>query len=127
MCVRLHVRANVCPPIFEIGITETLKHAAKTERPDSAVTSIERSLSRNNHKDMSVDEVLELIDRMRQGSIVGSVGPLHGPGRQRSHASAGQPDRPGRKGQAEGVRCQDLPGGIKPSRCTECWAMQTKG
>ncbi len=35
-----------------------------------------------------------VIDRMRQGSIVGSVGPLHGPGRQRSHASAGQPDRP---------------------------------
>jgi hypothetical protein len=39
-----------------------------------------------------------LIDRMWQGSIVGSVaatvGPLHGPGRKRSHASAGQPDRP---------------------------------
>jgi hypothetical protein len=35
-----------------------------------------------------------VIDRMRQGSTVGSVGPLHGPGRQRSHASAGQPDRP---------------------------------
>ncbi len=35
-----------------------------------------------------------MIDRMRQGSIVGSLGPLHGPGRQRSHASAGQPDRP---------------------------------
>ena len=35
-----------------------------------------------------------VIDRMRQGSIVGSVGPLHGPGRQRSHASAGQPGRP---------------------------------
>ncbi len=34
-----------------------------------------------------------MIDRMRQGSIVGSVGPLHGPGRQRSHASAGQPGR----------------------------------
>ncbi len=34
-----------------------------------------------------------VIDRMRQGSIVGSVGPLHGPGRQRSHASAGQPGR----------------------------------
>ena len=31
---------------------------------------------------------------MRQGSIVGSVGLLHGPGRQRSHASAGQQDRP---------------------------------
>ena len=31
---------------------------------------------------------------MRQGSIFGSVGPLHGPGRQRSHAIAGQPDRP---------------------------------
>ena len=30
-----------------------------------------------------------VIDRMRQGSIVGSVRPLHGPGRQRSHASAG--------------------------------------
>ena len=27
-------------------------------------------------------------------SIVGSVGPLYGPGRQRSHASAGQPGRP---------------------------------
>ena len=27
-------------------------------------------------------------------SIVGSVGPLHGPGLQRSQASAGQPDRP---------------------------------
>ncbi len=36
-----------------------------------------------------------VIDLMRQGSIVGSVGPLHGPGRpQRSHASAGQPDQP---------------------------------
>ena len=35
-----------------------------------------------------------LIDRMRHWSIVGSVGPLHGPGQQRSHASAGQPDRP---------------------------------
>jgi hypothetical protein len=33
-------------------------------------------------------------DRMRHWSIVGSVGPLHGPGRQRSHASAGQPGRP---------------------------------
>jgi hypothetical protein len=32
-----------------------------------------------------------LFDRMRQGSIVGSVGPLHGPGWQLSHASAGQP------------------------------------
>jgi hypothetical protein len=31
---------------------------------------------------------------MYLGSIVGSVGPLHGPGQQRSHASAGQPDRP---------------------------------
>ncbi len=27
-------------------------------------------------------------------SIVGSVRPLHGPGRQWSHASAGQPGRP---------------------------------
>jgi hypothetical protein len=35
-----------------------------------------------------------MIDLMRQGNIVGSVGPLHGPGRQRSRASAGQPDRP---------------------------------
>ncbi len=39
-----------------------------------------------------------VIDRMRQWtlewSIVGSVRPLHGPGRQRSHASAGQPGRP---------------------------------
>jgi hypothetical protein len=31
------------------------------------------------------------IDRMQQGSIVESFGPLHGPGRRRSHASAGQP------------------------------------
>jgi hypothetical protein len=30
---------------------------------------------------------------MRLWSIVGSVGPLHGPGRQRSNASAGQPGR----------------------------------
>ena len=35
-----------------------------------------------------------MIDRMIPCRIVGSVGPLHGPGRQRSHASAGQPDRP---------------------------------
>ncbi len=35
-----------------------------------------------------------VIGHMQQGSIVGSVGPLHGPGRQRSHESAGQPDRP---------------------------------
>ncbi len=35
-----------------------------------------------------------VIDRMRHWSIVGSVGPLHGPGRQRLHASAGQPGRP---------------------------------
>jgi hypothetical protein len=35
-----------------------------------------------------------VIDRMLQGSIIGSVGPLHGPDWQRSHASAGQPDRP---------------------------------
>ncbi len=35
-----------------------------------------------------------MIDRMRHWSIFGSVGPLHGPGRQRSHASAGQPGRP---------------------------------
>ena len=35
-----------------------------------------------------------LIDSMLQWSIVWSVGPLHGPGSQRSHASAGQPDRP---------------------------------
>ncbi len=35
-----------------------------------------------------------IINSMRQGSIIGSVGPLHGPGRQRSHASAGKPDRP---------------------------------
>jgi hypothetical protein len=35
-----------------------------------------------------------VIDRMRHWSIVGSVGPLHGPGRQRSHASAGQPGHP---------------------------------
>ena len=31
-----------------------------------------------------------MIDRMRQGSIIGSIGP----GRQRSLASVGQPDRP---------------------------------
>ncbi len=35
-----------------------------------------------------------LIDRIRHWIIVGSVGPLHWPGRQRSHASAGQPGRP---------------------------------
>jgi hypothetical protein len=35
-----------------------------------------------------------VIDHMRQGSIVWSVRPLRGPGRQRSHASAGQADRP---------------------------------
>jgi hypothetical protein len=35
-----------------------------------------------------------VIDRMRHLSIVGSVGSLHGPGQQRSHASAGQPGRP---------------------------------
>ncbi len=35
-----------------------------------------------------------VIERKRQGSIVGSFGPLHGPCRQRSHASPGQPDRP---------------------------------
>ena len=34
------------------------------------------------------------LNRMRQWSIVGSVGWLHGPGRQRSHASVGQPGRP---------------------------------
>jgi hypothetical protein len=34
-----------------------------------------------------------VIDLMRQGSIVSSVGPLRGQGRQRSHASSGQPDR----------------------------------
>jgi hypothetical protein len=34
-----------------------------------------------------------MIDSMLHWSIVGSVGPLHGPGRQRSHASAGQPGR----------------------------------
>jgi hypothetical protein len=34
-----------------------------------------------------------VIDHIRRGDIVGSVGPLHGPGRQRSHASAGQPGR----------------------------------
>ncbi len=33
----------------------------------------------------------QMIDRMRHWSIVGSVGPLRGPGRQRPHASAGQP------------------------------------
>jgi hypothetical protein len=33
------------------------------------------------------------IDSMQYWSIVGSVGPLHGPGRQRPHASAGQPGR----------------------------------
>jgi hypothetical protein len=32
-----------------------------------------------------------VIDRMRHWSIVGSVGPLHGPGRQWSHASAAVP------------------------------------
>ncbi len=35
-----------------------------------------------------------VIDCMRQGSIVGSVGQLHWPGLQRSRASAGQQDRP---------------------------------
>ncbi len=34
-----------------------------------------------------------LIDHMRHWSIVGPVRPLHGPGRQRLHASAGQPGR----------------------------------
>ncbi len=39
---------------------------------------------------------MNLIERMRRGSIVGSVGPLHGPGPglQRAHASAGQQDSP---------------------------------
>ena len=36
----------------------------------------------------------DVIDRMRHWSIVGSVGPLHGPSRRRSHASAGQPGCP---------------------------------
>ncbi len=40
-----------------------------------------------------------VIDHVRQGSIVGSVGLLHGTGRQRSHASAGQPDRPSPEGE----------------------------
>jgi hypothetical protein len=44
-----------------------------------------------------------VIDRMRQGSIVGSVRPLHGPGRQRSRASAGQQDRP--EGECLNVTC----------------------
>jgi hypothetical protein len=41
----------------------------------------------------------DVIDRMRHWSIVGSVGPLHGPDRQRSHGCAGQPDSPEGKGQ----------------------------
>jgi hypothetical protein len=39
-------------------------------------------------------QYMQMIDPMQQRSIIGSVGLLHGPGRQRSHASAGQPDRP---------------------------------
>jgi hypothetical protein len=51
---------------------------------------------------------------MRQWGIVGSVRPLYGPGRQRSHASTGQPDHPARTilgrprvilGRAAGGRC----------------------
>jgi hypothetical protein len=41
-----------------------------------------------------ISHTVILIDHTRQGSIVGSVVSLHGPDRQRSHASAGQPDRP---------------------------------
>ncbi len=41
---------------------------------------------------MCLRSAAPVIDRMRQGSIVGLVGPLHGPGWQRSHASVGQPD-----------------------------------
>jgi hypothetical protein len=36
----------------------------------------------------------EWLNRMRQWSIVWSVGPLYGSGRQRPHACAGQPGRP---------------------------------
>ncbi len=60
---------------------------------DAARTSTERAAPTTPPRGM--------IDRMRQGSIVGSVGPLHGPGRQRSVASAGQPDRPDSNSEGE--------------------------
>ncbi len=45
--------------------------------------------------EVAIDDCKQsLIEHMRQKGIVGSVGPLHGPIRQRSHASADQPDRP---------------------------------
>jgi hypothetical protein len=84
-------------------------HKEPSHRPSSravgAATAGARRVGRSEpvrvgplHVDRSGER--RLIDRMRQGSIVGSVGPLHGPGRQRSDTSAGQPDRPEGEDQA---------------------------
>ena len=53
----------------------------------------QRGLGRSS-KDLNATPPGGVIDRMRHWSIVGSVAPLYGPGRQRSHASAGQQGRP---------------------------------
>jgi hypothetical protein len=72
-------------PLQDLPQAGTLSVCARRGLADPARTSIEGAAP--------TDPSGGVIDSMRQGSIVGSIVPLHGKGQQRSHASAGQPGR----------------------------------
>jgi hypothetical protein len=95
----LQDRQLPCPK--HVGATATIFVAAqptgisfKPGRKCRRRRGLGRSSKKLNRNNCPTNPPGGVIDHMRQGSIVRSVGPLRGPGRQRSHASAGQPDRP---------------------------------
>jgi hypothetical protein len=87
---------------FEANISHTCIIMVIITRVSSQCTYVKHIHHKHKHVNVQGTDLYLMyltVDRMRLGSIVGSVGPLHGPGRQRSqspspsHASAGQPDR----------------------------------
>jgi hypothetical protein len=64
--------------------------ATTTSRPPSSRTEVSAP---EGARQIQQGPQPKELPRLRHWSIVGSVGPLHGPGLQRSHASAGQPGR----------------------------------
>jgi hypothetical protein len=71
--------------------------ATTTSRPPSSRTEVSAPEGarqiQQGPQPKELPRLPRVIDSMRHWSNVGSVGPLHGPGQQRSHASAGQPGR----------------------------------
>jgi hypothetical protein len=77
----------------ELGPVDPTSHFASHLGPGPLADTMVR-VPHGSWQDDAARVVRDYRMPVRQWSIVGSVRPLHGPGQQRSHASAGQPDRP---------------------------------